>query len=369
MKNLLLIAIIFYGLFTTVHLVCAQTWTQAYAAVNGFSSVASSADGTRLVAVPSGGPIYFSTNSGVAWTSNSVSGVFFAISVASSADGTKLAALALSGIPGTTLYTSTNAGMDWMSNSVPSRNLIAVASSADGNKLVAVVGATPSIALESVTSGPIFTSTNSGTTWQPSGASNEIWSCIASSADGTTLAAGTITYNSQLGAGPLYVSTNSGATWLPTSAPTDVWASVACSADGTRLIAAGRAIYTSINSGTTWITNNVPPSLWTSVASSVDGSKTCGSQAKPFRFTPQQIQEPHGCQTTRPITFGGPGVASSADGSQTCGIRWILRDKFRYIHFIFLPVAAIEYHHSDGQRSGFPGLCLRQTSYCNKAPT
>jgi hypothetical protein len=255
----------------------AQTWTLTSAPVNDCQSVASSADGTRLAAGAAGGPVFTSTDSGVTWTSNRVADAYFWNSIASSADGTKLVALAVSSSPGTTIYTSTNAGVDWVSNSIPNHNLIAVASSADGSKLVAVVGATVTTTPGSVTNGPIFTSTNSGVTWQQSGAPIEYWSCIASSADGNTLAAGTLGLNTQglltLG-GCLYVSTNAGATWLQTSAPTnDWWASIACSADGSKLIAAARSIYTSTNSGVTWTSNNVPPSPWTSVASSADGSK------------------------------------------------------------------------------------------------
>jgi hypothetical protein len=227
-----LLLIVFCGLFASINPAFAQSWTQAYAAVNGFDSVASSADGTRLVAVSSGGSIYFSTNSGVNWTSNSVSGVYFAISVASSANGAKLAALAFfGGIPGTTLYTSTNVGIDWMSNSIPSRNLIAVASSADGNKLVAVVGATPTTTTGSVVSGPIFTSTNSGTTWITNNVPPSPWTSVASSADGSKLVATSETL-------PIYTSANSGASWMSNNVPNNVWwTSVASSADGAKLVA------------------------------------------------------------------------------------------------------------------------------------
>jgi acyl-CoA synthetase (AMP-forming)/AMP-acid ligase II len=75
-------------------------------------------------------------------------------------------------------------------------------------------------------------------------------------------------------AGPIYTSTNSGATWIPSGAPADNWYAIASSADGTKLVAVifGGNIYTSENSGTTWTPANAPIANWASVASSGDGN-------------------------------------------------------------------------------------------------
>jgi hypothetical protein len=83
-------------------------------------------------------------------------------------------------------------------------------------------------------------STNFGTTWAPSGAPVANWYSVASSADGTKLAA-------VIFGGGIYASTNSGTTWVLTSAPASNWASVASSADGLTLVAAvyGGPIYVS----------------------------------------------------------------------------------------------------------------------------
>ena len=61
-----------------------------------------------------------------------------------------------------------------------------MASSADGSKLVAAIwgGSTPS-----VFSTYIYTSTNSGATWQTNDAPNVTWTAVASSADGNKLVA------------------------------------------------------------------------------------------------------------------------------------------------------------------------------------
>lgn len=82
------------------------TWT-ARDSSRSWHSVASSADGIKLVAAPTGGQIYTSTDSGLTWTPRDPSRTWF--SIASSADGTKLVAAVLSG----QIYTSTDSGLTW----------------------------------------------------------------------------------------------------------------------------------------------------------------------------------------------------------------------------------------------------------------
>src|SRR5690242_13112224 len=81
------------------------------------------------------------------WTGTSAPGDYWQ-AVASSADGSKLVAA------GSGIYTSTNYGATWTLTQAPTGYWKAVASSADGVKLVAVPQ-----------SGPIYTSTNTGGTW------------------------------------------------------------------------------------------------------------------------------------------------------------------------------------------------------------
>src|SRR5258707_1199112 len=74
------------------------TWTRTSATGNRWTSVASSADGTKLVAAADGDanykpiPIYTSTDSGVTWVTTAPAQ--FWTSVASSTDGIKLVAVA-----------------------------------------------------------------------------------------------------------------------------------------------------------------------------------------------------------------------------------------------------------------------------------
>src|SRR5580692_604380 len=86
-------------------------WVQTSAPAQNWNSIASSADGSKLVAVVySGGGIYTSTNSGTTWAqqTNALSENWAL--VASSADGNKLVAVTWGG----GIYTSTNAGIMWV---------------------------------------------------------------------------------------------------------------------------------------------------------------------------------------------------------------------------------------------------------------
>lgn len=287
----------------TLNPVAAQNWTQTSAPSNRWYSVASSADGRKLVAVANTGPpnfggqIYTSTNSGATWRATSAPDTNW-YCVATSADGEKLVAAFL--IPtGGRIYISTNAGNTWTLTTAPRTNWLCVASSADGNKLFAAGG------------GPIFVSTNGGGIWLESSVASNVWTSVSCSADGNKLTAvgdGSEIYTStnsgvSWSSGPyggwlcsassvdgtraavggydllgsaIYVTTNSGATWMPTGVPlVPAWGSLAFSADGSKLVAVAYPgpIYTSTDLGATWQSNNAPSMLWHSVASSADGSK------------------------------------------------------------------------------------------------
>jgi hypothetical protein len=200
-------------------------WTQTSAPLRPWSSVASSTNGNWLVAATYDGAIYVSSDSAATWTQTGApSNDWWAVAI--SADGARMAAAPRNG----PVYISTNGGGAWTQTGPPhppdwtawSTNQprltwwIGLAMSADGMKLVAAAGG----------EGGIFTSADGGVSWQQAGGPSG-WSSVASSADGTRLAA----------AGPgLYLSTDSGATW--TRAGITVTAGcVALSADGTKLTA------------------------------------------------------------------------------------------------------------------------------------
>lgn len=297
--------------FLGIQFALAQTWTQTSAPTNNWWSVASSANGSKLVAVANGGGIYTSSDSGNTWVPNNNAPSTNWTSVASSADGSKL--VAVDGGGG--IYTSGDSGNTWGSNNVPANGWFSVASSADGSKAV-VAGGT-------LNSSVIYTSSDSGNTWVSNNVPYlEACAAAASLADGSKLfVAGQWGVLGGFEQGIL-VSTNSGSNWVeelgrdflslacssdattliaaagkfilistnlgatgklltPSFPMYPFWRSVASSADGTKLVAAARpqpgfdppVIYTSMDSGNTWISNNVPTNNWSSVASSADGGK------------------------------------------------------------------------------------------------
>ncbi|HTL18786.1 MAG TPA: hypothetical protein VL793_16230, partial [Patescibacteria group bacterium] len=125
------------------------------------SAIASSADGTKLATCVNefdapDGRLYTSADGGSNWMVTVLPVTNFT-SITSSADGTRLAAVAApDGI-----YMSTNSGANWSPMNAPQANWVSVASSADGNKMVAVVNGggiyswqtTPTPALNIVSSG------------------------------------------------------------------------------------------------------------------------------------------------------------------------------------------------------------------------
>jgi hypothetical protein len=249
-----------------------QTWTLTDAPGETWRSITCSTNGTRLVSAGDNG-IFESLDGGLTWLfldPNSSS------SVACSADGTKIIASGSGAVD-----ISVDSGATWQQHALTAGVQYYVASSADGTK-VAAVGYAGNF-------GSIFLSADSGNTWAtPNEPANfwltNIWSSVASSANGSNLVAASEAAigNGSFLPGSIYISTNSGETWVQSGAPNSVWYSVAGSADGARLIAAAYAgpsqiggtglIYTSKDFGNTWTNADVPTNYWMSVASSADGT-------------------------------------------------------------------------------------------------
>src|ERR1035441_131169 len=250
MKHLLLI-LAFCGFFDARYPVFAQVWFQTSAPLADWNGVASSADGTKLVAVCC--PFFFDL------------------------DG---------------VYVSTNSGATWNITSAPNdpntNSWTAVASSTDGVKLVAVAGGGD---------GAIYTSANSGLTWRKTSAPIDDYDCVASSADGTKLVAAC-----NYGHG-IYISIDSGANWVNTyngrQFGGEFWHSVAISADGSKVVAAEGDGYVagyppsscmlaySTNSAVSWLVgNNVPADeLWWAAACSANGTVMVGAALHSYAST------------------------------------------------------------------------------------
>ena len=148
--------------------------------------------------------------------------------ITSSADGTKLAAVVVDGGGGPT---STNSGVTWKKILSPgsTKKWRFITSSADGTKLAAVV-----------TEGNIWTSLDSGSTWNevstadnPNWDNTQFWNGITMSENGKYLAA-------TAGADYIYTSSDYGKTWTKNTTSPGVsrqWRNITSSASGTLLVA------------------------------------------------------------------------------------------------------------------------------------
>lgn len=310
------------GCFFTAVLLClngsavAQTWTQTGAPETNWVSVASSADGSRLIAATCCyGLVYLSTNSGATWMAANMPYTNYS-EVASSAEGRKLIAINMTG----SFFVSTNYGESWTEGRMPEGSAwtgYSLAMSADGNiwatgnvirndlkqewtvhtnlALINVVCSADGSKLIGRDADHLFTSTDSGVTWtKVDGA--PFLGYLGCSADGNKL----------VGAyGFVYTSPDFGATWTQTTASNCWWQSVASSADGTKLtimrVGSGdnEPIYTSADSGITWIPNTTPGkpwgvsgASWRPIASSADGNKLVAAVYERGIFTLRTTPSP-----------------------------------------------------------------------------
>jgi photosystem II stability/assembly factor-like uncharacterized protein len=168
-----------------------MTWTLRNTLQKQWNSIASSADGTRLVAVAVKGGIFRSVDSGASWLPTDAPSDLWWWDVASSADGDRLVAVAkynAQATAGGSIYVSLNAGTNWVQTSAPSNLWDSVASSADATTLVAATSSNSPAGIFGV----IYLSRDSGATWMATDPSRAgtIWKCVAASADGNRLFAG-----------------------------------------------------------------------------------------------------------------------------------------------------------------------------------
>jgi hypothetical protein len=190
--------------------------------------------------------------------------------------------------------------------SAGSRPWTSIASSSDGTKLAAATG-----------NGYVYTSINSGADWtERTNSGIHGWTSIASSSDGTKLAATVI-------GGYVYTSINSGADWTErTSAGFRSWKSIASSSDGTKLAAtvSGGYVYTSINSGADWTERtNSGMRSWGSIASSSDGTKLAATVNGGYVYTSINSGADWTERTNSGMRSWG-SIASSSDGTKLAAV-------------------------------------------------
>jgi hypothetical protein len=283
-------------------------WTQqTNSNIENWTGLASSADGTHLIAV-SYGYIHLSVNSGISWTTNLAAGSFYWSSVACSASGNNVVATVgtSGGVPGN-FYTSSDGGNTWSGPYESGAEWVACASSASGNNQVVVSY-----------DGYIYNSANN----QLVHSNNISWTGVAASADGTKLALCSVAS----GGGYIYTSTNSGLTWQSqTNSGLHTWSAIASSADGSHLVATATGntggIYASANGGVTWAVQNQDSVNWTAVASSADGSHLAAVYDGGSDTTPGYLYTSDDSGSTWLQRLGAPNapwtaVAGSADGSK-----------------------------------------------------
>ena len=234
-----------------------------------WEAVASSSSGANLVAAADGGRIYTSTDSGATWTPRESSRNWK--SVASSADGQRLLAADFGG----RLYASSDAGVTWTARE-SARPWYAVASSSTATNLVAAAYG-----------GAIYTSSDFGTNWVSRTSGSKLWSSVASSSNGQKLVAAEVN-------GFISTSSDAGVTWTAqTNSGSRFWTSVASSGDGSELVASayGGKLYTSADSGVTW-TAQADSRLWVAVAASLDGGRLAAVVESGFVYTSSDVIAP-----------------------------------------------------------------------------
>jgi photosystem II stability/assembly factor-like uncharacterized protein len=218
-----------------------------------------------------GGYIYISTDGGVTWQQKGTPSQWSAI--ATSGDGTKLVA-AVQGIP-SDIYTSNDSGNTWVANNVDLSNnhyWSGIAMSADGTNLFTTDYYVSNATYTPPSTGYIFASTDGGATWTSDATLLSTYGAryitqIATSSDGSRVA---VVHPGMSG---MYVYIYNGSSWS-TSAAVDAashqFSCIASSSDGRNLAvgAITNYIYTSTDYGASWTQRTgTGTGYWVSIAS------------------------------------------------------------------------------------------------------
>lgn len=205
---------------------------QAKFGVKDWTGLASSSDGSKLVAVARNDRIYVSTDFGDTWTPRGTTQTWTA--VASSSDGSVMLA---ADDWNSWIWRSTDSGLTWAATSGAPQSRRSFAMTGDATVAYA---------------DGIWRSITGGATWYdsfvpPTGG----YQAVACSADGMKVVVATGGGGTQ--AVNVYVSSNGGLTWSPKfSAPTTKTPHISVSADGSRMLLVSGMSYVSSDGGNTW---------------------------------------------------------------------------------------------------------------------
>jgi hypothetical protein len=268
--------------------------------------VASSADGSHLVAVQDNWYIYTSSDFGVTWIQQTNTSFSGGTSVASSSDGSRLVVA-----NGLGIFASNDYGVTWAqrTNAPPSGSWRVLASSSDGSRLVAANGSA------------IYSSSDYGVTWaQQTNAPSGSWGPVAGSPDGSQLVA-------VLNNRDVYRSSSYGMLW--TLQPATPWqeyiCSLAVSSDCKRLYLAddehNYCCY-STNQAATW-TSILSGYLYGahSISCSSDGGKVAETAGENYSVVLIYVSPDCGKTWSQPLSTqysnrGACAIASSSDGTR-----------------------------------------------------
>jgi hypothetical protein len=252
------------------------TWKQ-YSSLKSWKAITSSSDGTYLAAVPYSGSssnvyeyIYTSSDSGLTWitqTDASSNGWF---SIASSSDGSKI--FACVGIGGY-VWMSMDYGYTWTElKNIDFNTWSSITCSSDGTKIA--------VAASNTLNGYIYTAVASYITFsETNSVSSSQFSKIVSSGDGNTVYAAECNNLTTLNSVGVYRSTNSGNSWSDLNYYVRR-SDLASSKNGVYVVSVNQnySIQVSSDSGATWVSASVqnPSNLYinvpfTCVASSATG--------------------------------------------------------------------------------------------------
>ena len=198
-------------------------------------AVASSWDGSILMAASNPGNLYLSSDGGTTWTQRLHTTHWSALAI--TPDGQHMVATAF----GEHAWVSHDHGQTW-TETAEVRDWVSAAISNDGQR-IAIDGKADRV----------HVSSDGGRTWSAhTGVAD--WQSVASSSDGLRLFAGVGPGVPPVGSGSLWLSDDAGITWRTTAAGLRAWYRVASSQDGQFLSAsdAGGYLYISQDRGVNW---------------------------------------------------------------------------------------------------------------------